>query len=213
MATTSNRNGGRQENTTLDPNEMPQPGGEEMFEAGEGRREDGSIGVPKITMSTIRAFPERCKRLNNGEGGAMKIATFTGVANGMVEAVKQDTGEVFFGLKGDFGAVRFDDKGEPDAIYKADTIYLPIGHQAALQAFERTGRLNFALEFWAQPAHNPAGYSWTYKNLAKLDRNNLSPIDRLLMLSVSAGRQIAVAGQSAGLLSDMRTDTTAAAAD
>jgi len=190
--------GENREQGTPEEYQSPQ---EDMFRAGEGRRDDGSIGLPKITMKTIRANPARC---NEGDGARVKIATFTGVANGIQQAAKPDTGEVFFGLKGDFAAVRFDRDGEPEAIFKADTLYFPIGHQAALNTLERTGQLSFALEFYAQPASNPAGYSWSYNNLAKLDRNNLSPIDKLITLSVKAGRELAAAGPAVGLLADLR---------
>lgn len=184
------------------PQAQPQDEAEAMFAEGEGRREDGSIWLSKITTEAIRAFPERIKMSDPPQ--PMKCCVFSGIATGMVSKEQVGTGEVFDGLTGEFGAVRFDNKGEPDGVFKSDTIYLPIGHKAALATFQRSGMLTFALEFSAIPANNPRGYSWSYRNLAKLDRDNLSPIDRLLIYSAKASQAL-VGRQNVGILEDMRT--------
>lgn len=184
----------------------------EMFEPREGRSQDGSIWLPKITMATIRVRPARCWELDGGRGAPFKAAIFAGVANGTKIMENVEKTESFTALTGEFSAIRFDLQGEPDAIFKSDTMFLPIGHLAAVNRLERqqNGVLNFSLEF----SSNPRGeqlYSWSYRNLAQIDRNNLSPIDRLISYSVNASRMIGERPQ--GLLADLRRDPEKIAAN
>lgn len=187
-----------------------------MFEPGEGKMDDGSIGLPKITMATIRAMPERCKQVER----RIKIAMITGLGGGELLMPPIDREGELLALPLDdrermtftalvattdqWGCVRYDNDGEPEAIFKSDNLFLPIGHLAALARRRKVGAVPIALEFWAQPAGNKVGYSWSYVNLAKLDRENLSPVDRLIRLGVQAGRQLQIAGNRAGLLADLR---------
>lgn len=175
---------------------------DEMFSSSDGKVTDGTIWLPKITTTTIKSRPERCKI----DERRMKICSFAGIATGMRQMSDPKTGEIFHGLtSGDepFGAIVYGDDGQPDAVYKSDTLFFPIAHQAALNAVEKHGVLRFAVEFWSQPAGNPLGYSWFYRNLATIDPSNPSLIDRLLRLTVQAGHRIAAQPHS-GLLADLR---------
>lgn len=183
-------------------NAQPQDDTAAMFAEGDGKREDGALWLSKITTEAIRAFPERIKMMDPPQ--PMKCCIFSGIATGTKMSEQVGTGEVFTGLVGEFGAVRFDNNGLPDGVFKSDTLYLPIGHDAALRALGRTGQLTFALEFTAIPASNPRGYSWSYRNLAKLDRDNLSPIDRLLIHSARASQALIGREKTAGILEYMR---------
>lgn len=177
----------------------------DMFEPREGRSTDGSIWLPKITMATIRVFAAKCHELHEGQGGKMKAAIFTGLASGTKIMENAEKTEAFVALIGEFSAIRFDLSGEPDAIFKSDTIFFPICHSDALARLERQGSMPFSLEFSSQPAANKATYSWSYRNLAKIDRNNLSPVDRLIAYSVAASRALADK-PAAGLLADLRRE-------
>lgn len=176
----------------------------DMFGKREGRSADGSIWLPKITMATIRAIPARCKEIGE-TGSKYKVAIFAGIASGTKVMSNAEKTETFVALIGEFSAIRFDMAGEPDAIFKSDTMFLPIGHDGALVRLERQGSIAFSLEFSSQPAGNPLGYSWTYINLAQIDRDNLSPIDRLIRHSVATSRDRA-SSLAVGLLADLRRD-------
>jgi len=203
---------------TGEVNEAAEPENvEKMFETGTGRMADGSIGLPKMTMATIRAMPERCKLAER----RIKVALVVGL--GMSELLMPPMGReaelsalppehpermtftaLVAGGSGPWGATRYDDQNEPEAVFKSDLLFLPIGHRSALATLRKRGSVAIALEFWSQPARNQAGYSWSYINLAQLDRDNLSAVDRLLMLGVQAGRNLEIAGNRAGILEDLR---------
>jgi len=133
----------------------------------------------------MRTRPERCKIKNV----PVKCFIIAGLA--VNERLRPPAGGVpsnqnpdvytalLAGGEGWLAAV-FDDDGEPEAIYRADILFLPVCHIAVLQRMRKHGSAALMLEFWARPANNKHGYSWYYHNLAKLDRDNSSVADRVL---------------------------------
>ena len=213
-----NRNNGNPDQVqTYDPEtgEIENNLADELY-GKEGPQPDGTVFLPKLTMATIRANPERAKIADK----PMKIALITGIAGGeyLMPAVGDEnrvmdlgpdhpeymTFSALVAALDPWGCVRFDVSGEPGAVFKSDYLFLPTGHISVVQKRRQLGQVAIALELWAQPASNPRGYSWYYHNLAKYDRG-LSPIDRMLMLGVSAGRQLADKRESIGLLADLRS--------
>lgn len=189
---------------------------QELFGTGEGPQSDGTIVLPKITAATIRCNPERSKIADK----PVKMMLVTGIVGGeylmppvdremefqsMPETdIQRMTFTALVAGGGEpWGTVRFDDEGEPNAVFKSDFLFLPISHIAVITRYRRRGPVPIALEFWSQPATNVRGYSWSMYNLAKYD-GNVSPIDRLLIAGVRAGKQLQLVGRTAGLLSDLR---------
>lgn len=187
----------------------------ELYGSGDGPQPDGSIVIPKMTMATIRANPERAKLKNH----PVKCALVTGMGGNeflmppmdqqaRMEALPPDNPErmtftAIVATMEPFGAVVYDDDGRPAAVFKSDFLFLPIGHNAVLARLRQYGTVPLALEFWAQPSSNPRGYSWYFHNLAKYERG-ISPVDRLLKLGVEAGKQLEHNRGNVGLLADLR---------
>lgn len=166
---------------------------------------DGSIYLPLITTERCRANPERAKL----QGRPVKCILIAGMAWRTYEAPSPDSGEVFTGLEGNFAAVVYDDAGEPKTIFKSDRCFLPAGHATQVIEVQRRGHAEFSYLFTAAPAGNRRGYSWLGANLAKLDIDNLSVIDRLVRHSIAAAEHSADAAP--GLLADLRERALAAA--
>ena|SRR5690242_13055998 len=148
---------------------------------------EGSIFLRKLTAASIRAMPERAKIKN----ARVKCFIIAGLAvderlmppaHGVPGNQNPDVFTALVANRENWGAVVFDDDGEPNAIYRSDVLFLPTCHIAMLQRVRKEGSVALMLEFWAQPAINKHGYSWYYHNLAKLDRDNLSIADRLLRM-------------------------------
>lgn len=178
---------------------------------------DGSIILPKITMATIRANPERCKLGDTPR--PMKMALVTGLCGGeylmppidagpRIEAMGEDAVEymTFSALVAavePWGCIRFDDAGEPDGLFRSDYLFLPVDHNTYIKRRRIMGQVSIAIELWAQPASNPRGYSWYLVNLATYD-HGVSAVDRMLRLGVQRGREIADQRGHVGLLADLR---------
>lgn len=215
MKNSKDANGSQEDMTVFDP-ETGEIGNADALFGAEGTQQDGTIILPKITMATIRAMPERAKIADR----PMKMALVTGIAGGEYLMPKMDDEnrlqqlgpdateyQIFSALVAavePWGCVRFDNDGEPDAVYKSDYLFLPTYHVAIVQRMRQVGQVAIALELWAQPASNVRGYSWFVRNLAKYD-GGMSPVDRMLKLGVEAGRRIPL-GASAGLLQDLRAN-------
>ena len=190
-------------------------GADDIFRTGEGRSADGSIIVGKITAATIRANPERAKIHDS----RVKLFMVTGMAGSeylmprmgdeaRLEAMppgdpERDTFTALVSTVDAWGCVRYGDDGEPDAVFRADYLFLPLYHKACLNKLRRYGTVALALEFWAIPSSNPRGYAWHAVNLAQIDRRNLSPVERMIRLGIEASRALDKASVGT-LLSDLR---------
>ena len=177
---------------------------------------DGSIVLPKLTMATIRANPERCKLVDPPR--PMKMALLTGIAGGEYlmpgidgarlsgmdpENVEYMTFSALIAAVEPWGCVRFDDHGEPDGIFRSDYLFLPVDHTTYIKRRRQLNQVQIAVELWAQPSSNPRGYSWYLVNLNTYDRG-VSAVDRMLMLGVQRGREIEDRRGNVGLLADLR---------
>lgn len=149
---------------------------------------NGSIILPKITTTTMRVRPERC-RIRNAPvlcfivAGRAVAERLKPPPNGIPQGANPD---VFTALIADdegWAACTFDDERMPDAIYRSGSLFLPYtAHLAVLRRMRLHGSALIALLFSAKPAANKLGYRWSYRNLITLDRANFANLrwaDRL----------------------------------
>lgn len=137
---------------------------------------DGREVRKTITPTNINAFPERAKQHNR----QMLVYTCMGEIDGLVDLTSPTSGEVFTALQGDFEAIVYDDEGTVKSVAKAPLCYLPSGcHENMVAAWEKWNERTaaeehpkqpaFALDFYAEPAANPRGYRWMWKNRLRYD--------------------------------------------
>ena len=128
------------------------------------------------------------------EGGRVLLGRIVGIVSGLKQTVNADTGEVQNGLKGQFrGISSRNDKGEIvgiDAGVKvtAGVCYLPGGIQemiegtlAVAKEADAKATVQFAIDLFAIPATNKAGYSFDADTI--LAANESDPLDTLLAMA------------------------------
>jgi hypothetical protein len=144
----------------------------------------------------------------------VKLGRFVGIATGLRQTINGETGEVQTGLKGQFrgissltakepkrnkagevqtdkdGAVIMVDTGKPITV-TAGVCYLPGGIQemvegtlATAQDGDAKATVQFALDLYAIPATNKAGYSFDADNL--VEAAEADPLDMLLTTAEAA---------------------------
>lgn len=125
------------------------------------------------------------------EGGRVLLGRFAGIVSGLKQTVNADTGEVQNGLKGQFrGLSTRDAKGEIVGIGKGETVtagvcYLPGGIQEMIEGTldaakedNEKATVQFAIDLYAIPATNKAGYSFDADT--KIEAEEADPLDNLL---------------------------------
>jgi hypothetical protein len=125
------------------------------------------------------------------DGGRVHLGRFVGIATGLKQTVDNDTGDIQTGLKGQFrGLSTRTDKGEivepgKGLVVTAGVCYLPGGIQemiegalAAAQETDPRATVQFAIDLFAIPATNKAGYSFDADNL--VETAEADPLDALL---------------------------------
>lgn len=128
------------------------------------------------------------------DGGRVLLGRIVGIVSGLKQTVNNDTGEIQNGLKGQFrgisslnatGDVLSTPTGEK---ITAGVCYLPGGIQemlegtlAAAQETEAKATVQFAIDLFAIPATNKAGYSFDADNLVAADA--VDPLDNLVALA------------------------------
>lgn len=137
---------------------------------------DERIYRKMLTMKTIEAVPERAIVAKK----RVLLCRISGIVSGTVQSEKADKTEQFTGLAGEFEAEVYDDDGQ-FRVYYGGICYLPAGfHEATLARLSRlrpedatqNGGLAFSLEFAAEPAGNPAGYSYVARNVMRVSRRD-----------------------------------------
>src|SRR5438874_11530742 len=132
---------------------------------------DGSIGLPKITTTSIRARPERCMTRNAPVlcfmvAGRAVAERLMRPKNGVPQGANPDAFTALIADVEGWTACTFDDEGEPDGIYRSDALFLPYtAHLAVLRRLRVHGSAMIALLFFAKPAATKRGYRWSYQNL------------------------------------------------
>ena len=125
------------------------------------------------------------------DGGRVHLGRVVGIVSGLKHTVNGDTGEIQNGLKGQFrGLSTRTDKGEIVEVGKGQAVtagvcYLPGGIQemiegalAAAQESDARATVQFAIDLYAIPATNKAGYSFDAENLVEASESD--PLDTLL---------------------------------
>ncbi len=126
------------------------------------------------------------------DGGRVFLARIGGIVSGMHQTVNDDTGEVQTGLKGSFRglssvteAKSADDATQVPIIVTAGRCYLPGGLQEMVEAAyaqatatDAKATVNFALDLYAIPATNKAGYSYDGDTVTEATESD--PLDMLM---------------------------------
>lgn len=125
------------------------------------------------------------------ENGRVHLGRIVGIASGLKQTVDNDSGDIQTGLKGQFrGVSTRNEKGEIVGVAGGVTItagvcYLPGGIQemiegalAAAQETDPRATVQFAIDLFAIPATNKAGYSFDAENLVEAAESD--PLDALL---------------------------------
>lgn len=125
------------------------------------------------------------------DGGRVLLGRFAGIVSGLKQTVNADSGEVQSGLKGQFrGLSSRNEKGESVAIgsglvVTAGVCYLPGGIQdmiegtlASAQESDPRATVQFAIDLYAIPASNKAGYSFDADTV--IEAEEADPLDALL---------------------------------
>lgn len=115
------------------------------------------------------------------DGGKVLLGRFAGIVAGLRQTVNNDTQEVQSGLKGNFRGISSIDKSE----VTSGVCYLPGGIQdmiegalAAAKEADAKATVNFAIDLFAIPATNKAGYSFKADNIVA--PNAADPLAMLL---------------------------------
>jgi len=130
------------------------------------------------------------------EGGRVLLGRIVGIVSGLKQTVNNDTGEVQNGLKGQFrGISSRDDTGAIVGIDKgvkvtAGVCYLPGGIQdmiegtlAVAKETDAKATVQFAIDLYAIPETNKAGYSFDADTLVKAEESD--PLDTLLTMAAA----------------------------
>jgi len=131
------------------------------------------------------------------DGGRVLLGRFAGIVSGLKQTIHGDTGEVQNGLKGQFrGLSALNAKGEIVEVGKGEIVtagvcYLPGGIQemiegalAAAQENDARATVQFALDLYAIPATNKAGYSFDADT--RIQAEEADPLDSLLAQAAEA---------------------------
>lgn len=131
------------------------------------------------------------------DGGRVLLGRFAGIVSGLKQTVNADTGEVQNGLKGQFrGLSALNEKGDTVELGKGASVtagvcYLPGGIQemiegtlAAAQEDDPRATVQFAIDLYAIPATNKAGYSFDADT--RIEAEESDPLDNLLAQAAEA---------------------------
>lgn len=131
------------------------------------------------------------------DGGKVLLGRIVGIVSGLKQTIDKETGDISSGLKGNFKGISSLDEKPP---VNSGVCYLPGGIQEMLegslaQAKENDSKatVRFAIDLFAIPATNKAGYSFKADNIVEASETN--PLDDLLN---EATRIKALADQSGG---------------
>ena len=164
---------------------------------------DDVIWKPKLSVSQINCNPAEAKSTR----GKVFIATFVGLANGIKTVTNPQYPDVeFVALTGTFLATN----RQTGDRFRSGILYLPTGfHEGILEALSSAlDRANkdspydqqltqFALDVYAVPSSNPAGYSYEAKSLVAPDKKE--PIRMLDQLADRRrARMLALEDQTKG---------------
>jgi hypothetical protein len=129
----------------------------------------------------------------------VRLCRIAGIINGSAREYKaedmgkpEDQRETFFALIGRFEADVYDDHGEIAGYYGGQA-YLPKGfHEACLSELQSridhddpSPAIPINLEFWSEPAGNPAGYSYLAVNLNPIVRDPSDPMEQMRRVSLA----------------------------
>jgi hypothetical protein len=160
-----------------------------------------------------------------GDQDRIRLGRFAGIVSGLRTTVNDDTGEVQYGLRGQFrgvsakleqvpvlnkdGSPKKDNKGEPvlqdggPITVTSGVCYLPGGMQdmimgalAAAQEADAKATVQFALDLYGIRAANKAGYSFVAENL--IEAEEADPLDMLLSLAGDAATKALPAPEGEG---------------
>jgi hypothetical protein len=136
------------------------------------------------------------------EGGRVLLGRIVGIVNGLKQTVNADTGEIQNGLKGQFrGISSRNEKGEIVGIdggvkVTAGVCYLPGGIQdmiegtlAVAKEADAKATVQFAIDLFAIPATNKAGYSFDADTLVQAEESD--PLDTLLASAANSAPALA----------------------
>ena len=122
-------------------------------------------------------------------GGQVLLGRIAGIVSGLRESVNGDTGDIMTGLKGNFRGISSNTELKP---VTSGVCYLPGGIQDMIEGAlasaqdetnggSKKATVNFAIDLYAIPATNKAGYSFKAENLVEA-----SATDPLAALLASA---------------------------
>lgn len=140
--------------------------------------DDANEILTKMSLATLRAFPGKCKEMNDGEGGDYPCVRIYGTARGIKQTVGKN-GDATYALTGAFRGINIANGKS----YVSAILYLPGGVQElilgplddALAGSEDTpadpnASIQFAFDIISFPAPNPIGYSYKARDLAPTSR-------------------------------------------
>lgn len=126
------------------------------------------------------------------DGGSVLLGRIVGMVSGLKQTVNGETGDIQNGLKGNFRGIS---SIEGKAPVTSGVCYLPGGIQEMLEGTLAEAKsndaravVNFAIDLFAIPATNKAGYSFKAENLVEAGAS-----DPLQMLLESANAIKAIA--------------------
>jgi hypothetical protein len=127
--------------------------------------------IGKISLKTVGGNPALAAVLKS----KVPMCRIWGKASNIKTAVGQN-GDPVFGLAGSFMALNYQDQKE----FQSGVCYLPGGIQeliqepleALLNSGERGGAVEFALDVFAIPATNKAGYSFAAETLTEISADD-----------------------------------------
>lgn len=116
------------------------------------------------------------------------LGRFVGVMTGLKENLNKETGEVSYGLKGSFKAISsLADENGALREARSGVCYLPGGIQDIVEAAfteaqgedgSKRASISFAMDLYAIPANNAAGYTFKADNL--IEAQAADPLDTML---------------------------------
>jgi hypothetical protein len=120
------------------------------------------------------------------DGGRVLLGRIVGIVAGLRQTINNDTGEVQNGLKGNFRGFtsKVGQDGKPLDPITSGVCYLPGGIQemiegtlASAKEADAKATVNFAIDLYAIPATNKAGYSFDADNIVAAEQAD--PLDML----------------------------------
>jgi len=98
---------------------------------------DGSIGLPKLTTTSMRVRPKRC-RIKNAPVVCFMVAgravaeRLKPPVNGIPQGANSDMFTAIIADDEGWSACTFDNEREPDAVYRSDILFLPYAAHLAV---------------------------------------------------------------------------------